>query len=410
MGDGTRRVRVARLAVPEILTCSKSRQLERRLPAPLATRADGRGTISASVASQVQDDGFHEIQLNGKQLVFLFMAATVVSVVIFLCGVLVGRGVRVERGGLDPSGNAVPEAVPTTPQQTAAAPAPAAGSDPTTAAPPPAADDLSYFNRLEKQKAPAEQLKPAAEKTVSADRAASPPPAAAPATAASPPPPDPPPPSASAEPSGAGYAVQIAASNFASGGALQNMSVAAMGVYPYITSSIVMQLMIPIVPALQALSKEGEQGRKQLNIYTHWMTVPMAFVQGYGQLILVQSQGGITGIELTGPNALPTLSAIITMTAGTMFLVWIGELITERGIGNGISVIIFAGIISGLPQFVVGRLYTGVGESITTTVLLGGMLFLLVAYIVFFQEAQVVVGAVHDEFVIVQRFEERSEI
>ncbi|TMB99504.1 MAG: preprotein translocase subunit SecY [Chloroflexi bacterium] len=163
--------------------------------------------------------------------------------------------------------------------------------------------------------------------------------------------------------------------NIFSGGALQNMSVAAMGVYPYITSSIVMQLMIPIVPALQALSKEGEQGRKQLNIYTHWMTVPMAFVQGYGQLI-------------TGPNALPTLSAIITMTAGTMFLVWIGELITERGIGNGISVIIFAGIISGLPQFVVGRLYTGVGESITTTVLLGAMLFLLVAYIVFFQEAQ----------------------
>ena len=165
------------------------------------------------MASQVQDDGFHEIQLNGKQLVFLFMAATVVSVVIFLCGVLVGRGVRVERGGLDPSGNAVPEAVPTTPQQTAAAPAPAAGSDPTTAAPPPAADDLSYFNRLEKQKAPAEQLKPAPEKPASADRAASPPPAAAPATAASPPPPEPPPPSASAEPSGAGYAVQIAALN-----------------------------------------------------------------------------------------------------------------------------------------------------------------------------------------------------
>jgi preprotein translocase subunit SecY len=93
------------------------------------------------------------------------------------------------------------------------------------------------------------------------------------------------------------------------------------------------------------------------------MTVPMAFVQGYGQLILVQSQGGITGIELTGPNALETWSAIITMTAGTMFLVWIGELISERGIGNGISILIFAGIIAGLPQFVAAQLYTGTGEA-----------------------------------------------
>jgi preprotein translocase subunit SecY len=176
--------------------------------------------------------------------------------------------------------------------------------------------------------------------------------------------------------------------NIFSGGALANMSIAAMGVYPYITSSIIMQLMIPLVPALQALSKEGEQGRKQLNIYQHWMTVPMAFVQGYGQLILIQSQGGITGIELTGPNALPTLSAIITMTAGTMFLVWIGELISEKGIGNGISILIFAGIIAGLPQFVGGRLYTGVGAGITTTVIIAAMLFALVAYIVLFQEAQ----------------------
>jgi len=176
--------------------------------------------------------------------------------------------------------------------------------------------------------------------------------------------------------------------NIFSGGALQNMSVAAMGVYPYITSSIVMQLMVPLVPALQALSKEGEQGRKQIAIYTHWMTVPMAFVQGYGQLILVQSQGGLTGIELTGSNALPTLSAIITMTAGSMFLVWIGELISERGIGNGISVLIFAGIIAGLPQFIAGRLVSGTGEGVTTTFFLGMMMILMVAYIVFFSEAQ----------------------
>jgi preprotein translocase subunit SecY len=175
--------------------------------------------------------------------------------------------------------------------------------------------------------------------------------------------------------------------NLFSGGALQNMSVAAMGVYPYITASIVMQLMVPIVPTLQALSKEGESGRKQINIYTHWMTVPMAFVQGYGQLIIVQSQGGITGISLTGANALPTLSAVITMTAGTMFLVWIGELISEKGIGNGISVIIFGGIIAGLPQYIGGRLYSGVGEGITTTIILAALMIGLVAYIVTFQEA-----------------------
>jgi len=176
--------------------------------------------------------------------------------------------------------------------------------------------------------------------------------------------------------------------NIFSGGALANMSIAAMGVYPYITASIVMQLMIPIVPTLQALSREGEQGRKQLNIYQHWMTVPMAAVQGYGQLILIQSQGGITGISLTGPDALPTISAIITMTAGTMFLVWIGELISERGIGNGISIIIFAGIVSGLPQLIVGQLYSGTGDGIITTALLAAGIFALVAYIVLFQEAQ----------------------
>ena len=179
--------------------------------------------------------------------------------------------------------------------------------------------------------------------------------------------------------------------NIFSGGALQNMSVAAMGVYPYITSSIVMQLMVPLVPTLQALSKEGEAGRRQIQIYTHWMTVPMALTQGYGQLVLIQSQGGFAGtagIGLTGEQALPTLSMIISMTAGTMFVVWLGELISERGIGNGISIMIFAGIIAGLPQFVAGQLYTGTGDTITTTILLGGLMMGLLYLIVIVQEAQ----------------------
>jgi DedD protein len=166
------------------------------------------------MASPAQDDGFHEIQLNGKQLVFLFMAATVVSVVIFLCGVLVGRGVRAERGAPDEaSANPVAD-VPTdrAPERPALQRTPTpAGSDPTAAAPPaPAADDLTYFDRLEKQKAPPEQLKaPAPDKTDKGanerrDRnAPAVPPPAAPAVPAAQP----------AEPAGPGYAVQIAALN-----------------------------------------------------------------------------------------------------------------------------------------------------------------------------------------------------
>jgi preprotein translocase subunit SecY len=179
--------------------------------------------------------------------------------------------------------------------------------------------------------------------------------------------------------------------NIFSGGALQNMSVAAMGVYPYITSSIVMQLMVPLVPTLQALSREGEQGRRQIQIYTHWMTVPMALVQGYGQLVLIQSQGGFAGtvgIGFSGEQALPTLSMLVSMAAGTMFLVWMGELISERGIGNGISILIFAGIIAGLPQFVAGQLYTGTGDTVESTILLGGLTLSLVYVIVVFQEAK----------------------
>lgn len=170
------------------------------------------------MGSQVQDDGFHEIQLNGKQLVFLFMAATVVSVVIFLCGVLVGRGVRAERGA-EVASNSTPDAMTPAPQQPASAPAPApAGSDPTAAAPPPAAaDDLTYFNRLEKQKAADEKLKPAP--APAATPPAAPPAAASTAKPAAPAPPPvatPAPAPASSEPSGQssqGYAVQVAALN-----------------------------------------------------------------------------------------------------------------------------------------------------------------------------------------------------
>ena len=159
--------------------------------------------------AHTQDEGFHEIQLNGKQLVFLFMAATVVSVVIFLCGVLVGRGVRAERGTVAEN-TAATSVAETTPQPLPPAPAPApapAGSDPRTAAPPPAVDDLSYFNRLEKEKAPQEQLKAAAvEKPEPRAEPPAPPPPPEPVRTASAD-------ASSAEPPGPGYAVQIAALN-----------------------------------------------------------------------------------------------------------------------------------------------------------------------------------------------------
>lgn len=147
-----------------------------------------------------------------------------------------------------------------------------------------------------------------------------------------------------------------------SGGAMRNLSVAAMGVYPYITSSIVMQLLVPVIPALQSLSKEGEEGRNKINQITHWVTVPLAMLQGYGQLILLQNSGVVSGIGLTGEKLLPTTSMVMSMTAGTMFLVWLGERITESGIGNGISILIFGGIVAGLPDML-GRGFIARGQA-----------------------------------------------
>ena len=142
-----------------------------------------------------------------------------------------------------------------------------------------------------------------------------------------------------------------------SGGALRRMSIVALGVFPYITASIVMQLLTPVVPALQEIAREGEAGRARINRYTHLLTVPIALAQGYGQLILLQqsnvfvnAQGvALFTVGFTGDSLLPTVAALTSLVAGTMFLVWLGELITEKGIGNGISLIIFAGIVAGFP-------------------------------------------------------------
>ncbi len=135
--------------------------------------------------------------------------------------------------------------------------------------------------------------------------------------------------------------------NLFSGGAMRQFSVASMGVYPYITASIIMILLVPVIPRLQALSQEGEAGRNKINVYTHWLTVPLAAFSGYGQLILLQRAGAV------GTSAmLPTITIVASLVAGTVFLVWLGELITEYGIGNGISIIIFGGIVAGYPQLI----------------------------------------------------------
>ncbi|MBI3744559.1 MAG: preprotein translocase subunit SecY [Chloroflexi bacterium] len=137
--------------------------------------------------------------------------------------------------------------------------------------------------------------------------------------------------------------------NLFSGNGLRRLSIVSMGVYPYITASIIMQLLVPVIPRLADLSKEGEYGRQKINQYTHWLTVPLAFAQAYGQLVLLQRQGVISGIGFGSGEMLNTSAAVLTMTAGSMFLVWLGELITEKGIGNGISMIIFGGIVAGFP-------------------------------------------------------------
>ena len=176
--------------------------------------------------------------------------------------------------------------------------------------------------------------------------------------------------------------------NIFSGGALENLSVAALGVYPYITATIVMQLATPMIPRLQALQQEGEAGRNKVQMYTHWMTVPLAAFQGYAQLLLIQQLGGVTDIGFTGGNALPTLATIISMVAGTMFLVWLGELISENGVGNGVSLIILGGIVAGLPSLIGRNVMTGTGAALSGLLLLSLLAIGVVAFIVVFQEAQ----------------------
>jgi preprotein translocase subunit SecY len=170
--------------------------------------------------------------------------------------------------------------------------------------------------------------------------------------------------------------------NLFSGGGLQNFSIIALGVNPYINSSIIMQLMTGVVPRLQQLSREGEYGRQKINSYTRRLTVPLAILQAYGYLALLHARDVVPDFDIT---SFATLTQIITLTAGTILVMWIGELISERGIGNGISFIIFAGIVAGLPG--------AVNTFLTSPDLAAGLAFAAlaiaaVAIIVYIQEGQ----------------------
>jgi preprotein translocase subunit SecY len=178
--------------------------------------------------------------------------------------------------------------------------------------------------------------------------------------------------------------------NFFSGGALSQFSVMAMGVYPYITASIIMQLLQPIVPQLEALTKEGDQGRQVLNRYTHYLTIPLAILQAIGQSTLLSrpfgggTQAVLTNWGFSGEALLPTLTIIISMTAGTMLAMWMGEMLTEQGIGNGVSLIIFAGIVASVPNQIRLLYQQGMTELLIFTVIT----VFTVALIVWVQEGQ----------------------
>jgi len=144
--------------------------------------------------------------------------------------------------------------------------------------------------------------------------------------------------------------------NMFGGGALERMSIFALGVMPYISASIIMQLMTHVIPTLEQLRKEGESGRKKITKYTRYGTLVLATVQAIGVSIALQGQsvGAEPLVFISGPGFV--LTAAVTLVTGTMFLMWLGEQITERGVGNGISILIFAGIISGLPSAIGGTL------------------------------------------------------
>jgi preprotein translocase subunit SecY len=176
--------------------------------------------------------------------------------------------------------------------------------------------------------------------------------------------------------------------NLLSGGALSNFSVLAMGVYPYITAQIIIQLLAGVIPSLERmLREEGTAGRKKLETYTFILAIPMALLSAIGQIRIFSSGGGGEIIPGFGVEFLPTAAVLATMTAGTFFAIWLGQLITEQGIGQGISIIIFGGIVARIPQNVAQLL----ADPVKAPVALGAFILVIVLtvfVIVYVQEGE----------------------
>ena len=170
-----------------------------------------------------------------------------------------------------------------------------------------------------------------------------------------------------------------------SGGALGRMTIFALNIMPYITASIIMQLMTAIVPSLEAMKKDGEAGRKQINQYTRYLTVLLATVQGYGIAVALEAAGGV----VTDPGLFFRVTTVITLVGGTLFLMWLGEQITARGVGNGISLIIFSGIIAEVPSALAGTLELGRTGALSALLIVGVfvMAVAVIAFIVFIERS-----------------------
>jgi len=174
--------------------------------------------------------------------------------------------------------------------------------------------------------------------------------------------------------------------NMFSGGALQRFTLFALGIMPYISASIIMQLLATVYPPLEAMRKEGEAGRRKITQYTRYGTVVLAFVQAVGISIALEAQAGL----VLEPGYLFRFTTAVTLVTGTMFLMWLGEQITERGVGNGISMIIFAGIVAGLPRAVANTLElvnTGAFSWFTALVIFAAVI-LVTALVVFVERGQ----------------------
>lgn len=175
------------------------------------------------------------------------------------------------------------------------------------------------------------------------------------------------------------------------GGALSNLSVFALGIMPYISASIILQLLTIAIPHLEKLSKEGEAGRRKITQYTRYGTVILSIIQGFGIAIGLENMAGPTGVSIVlEPGWAFRLMTMITLTAGTSFIMWLGEQITEKGIGNGISLIIFAGIVCRAPEAIINtfQLLSAGEMGIFSIIILTAMMLAVVGTIVFVESAQ----------------------